>query len=129
MVANSSPPAPVGDLYHPPTPLPAMSPGSLIWAEKVRQPPLNPPGTIWRFLYHSRSRTGTDIAVSAFAIVPVVPAAAGGRRPIYAWAHGTQGQAASGQIGGCAACPEHSRAGPERYRLATASLTPAVVIG
>jgi acetyl esterase/lipase len=91
----SIPPSPPADLYQPPDPLPFAAAGTLIWAEKVLQPPLDPPGTIWRILYHSRSRTGADIAVSGFAIVPTAPVAAGSRRPIYAWAHGTQGQADS----------------------------------
>ena len=52
--------------------------------------PIHPPATIWRILYHSRSRDDHDIAVSGFAIVPKVPAPAGGR-PVYAWAHGTVG--------------------------------------
>jgi len=54
--------------------------------------PLNPPATIWRILYHSRSLSGRDIAVSGFVVVPVSAAPAGGR-PVYAWAHGSAGQA------------------------------------
>jgi pimeloyl-ACP methyl ester carboxylesterase len=42
-------------------------------------------------LYHSRSRTGSDIAVSGFVIVPKLAAPAGGR-PVFAWAHGTVGE-------------------------------------
>jgi alpha-beta hydrolase superfamily lysophospholipase len=87
---SASPPAPHGDLYEPPRPLPHRPPGTLIWAEKVRLP-LNPPATVWRILYHSRSRLGRDIAVSGFAIVPT-SAAPKGRRPVYAWAHGSVGQ-------------------------------------
>jgi alpha-beta hydrolase superfamily lysophospholipase len=90
--ANSArPPAPPGDLYQPPSPLPARRPGTLIWAEKVALP-LNPPATIWRILYHSRTVYGRDVAVSGFAIVPTVAAPRGGR-PVYAWAHGSMGQA------------------------------------
>ena len=88
----AEPPSPNGDFYLPPNPLPKAAPGTLIWAERVAQPKLNPPGTIWRILYHSRNRTGTDIAVSGLAVVPLTPVPAGGHRAIYAWAHGTVGQ-------------------------------------
>jgi acetyl esterase/lipase len=89
--ASKSPPAPSGDLYQPRKPLPQRPPGTLIWAEKVPLP-LNPPATVWQILYHSRSLAGKDIAVSGFAIVPT-SAAPSGRRPVYAWAHGSAGQA------------------------------------
>ena len=88
----AGPPSPKGSFYFPPKPLPKAAAGTLIWAERVAQPKLNPPGTIWRILYHSTNRTGTDIAVSGFAIVPLTPVPAGGHRAIYAWAHGTVGQ-------------------------------------
>ena len=90
---TAGPPAPPspGDLYTPPSPLRPAPPGTLIWAARFTGLPLNPPGTIWRFLYHSRNRVGADIAVSGFAIVPASRMPAGKRRPIYAWAHGTQG--------------------------------------
>jgi dienelactone hydrolase len=84
------PPAPSGDFYTPTSPLPQAPPGTLIWAEKVDKPALDPPGTIWRILYHSRSRADADIAVSGFAIVPAAPATT--PRPVYAWAHGSMGQ-------------------------------------
>jgi pimeloyl-ACP methyl ester carboxylesterase len=87
--ANSQ--APPGDLYQPPNPLPHRPAGTLIWAEKVPLP-LNPPATVWRILYHSRSLSGRDIAVSGFAVVPT-SAAPDGKRPVYAWAHGSAGQA------------------------------------
>ena len=83
-------PSPRGDLYEPPHPLPLAPPGTLIWAKKFKGLTLNPPSTIWQILYHSRSRTGHDIAVSGFAIVPKAPAP-DGDRPVYAWAHGTAG--------------------------------------
>ena len=82
--------APPGNLYQPPKPLAAAPAGTLIWAKQVTGIPLHPPATIWRILYHSRNRDDHDIAVSGFAIVPKVPAPAGGR-PVYAWAHGTVG--------------------------------------
>ncbi len=88
--ASAGVPTPPGDLYAPPRPLPVAPPGSLIWAKQFKGLTLNPPATIWRILYHSRSRTDHDIAVSGFAIIPTAPAPAGGR-PVYAWAHGTAG--------------------------------------
>jgi pimeloyl-ACP methyl ester carboxylesterase len=90
--ARSTPtvPRPSGDLYQPPSPLPAADAGTLIWAQRVTGIPIHPPATIWRILYHSRSRDDHDIAVSGFAIVPNASAPAGGRR-VYAWAHGTVG--------------------------------------
>jgi hypothetical protein len=86
--------APRGDLYRPPVPLPTAAPGTLIyaqlWAQRVADRPLYPTATIWLMLYHSRDRTGRDIAVSGFAVVPKRRAPAGGR-PVYAWAHGLVG--------------------------------------
>ncbi len=84
--------SPSGDLYQPPTPLPRANPGALIWAQRVSGLPLDPPATVWRLLYHSRSRTGADVAVSGYALVAASkPQAAG--RPVYAWGHGTAGEA------------------------------------
>ena len=74
---GSRPPAPIGDLYQPPTPLPPGPPGRLIGAQVVTRPPIDPPSTIWRILYHSRDRVGRDVAVSGFAIVPDAPLPAG----------------------------------------------------
>jgi pimeloyl-ACP methyl ester carboxylesterase len=79
-----------GNLYRPPSPLPLADAGTLIRAQRVTAIPIHPPATIWRILYHSRSRSDRDIAVSGFAIVPKVSAPAGGRN-VYAWAHGTVG--------------------------------------
>lgn len=82
-------PAPDGDLYSAPTPLPHGTPGQLIWAEKIALP-IQPPATIWRILYHSRTRLDADVAVSGFAFVANAKAPPGGR-PVQAWAHGTVG--------------------------------------
>ncbi len=62
-----------GDLYQSPDPLAPAPPGTLIWAEQVDDLPLDPPATVWRILYHSRSQDDRDIAVSGFAIVPTAP--------------------------------------------------------
>ena len=86
----SAPPAPHGDLYRPPQPLPPGKPGQIIWAQRVKGITFTPPQTVWRFLYHSRDQTGHDVAVSAFAIIPNTAAPKTGRA-VYAWAHGTTG--------------------------------------
>ena len=88
--ASAGVPSPPGDVYSPPRPLPVAPPGTLIWAKQFKGLPLHPPATIWRILYHSQSRTGHDIAVSGFAIVPTAPKPDGDRL-VYAWAHGTAG--------------------------------------
>ena len=75
----------------PPRRLPLKPAGTLIWAQKVPLP-LNPPATVWRILYHSRSLSGKDIAVSGCALVPTT-AAPRGALAVYAWAHGSVGQA------------------------------------
>jgi hypothetical protein len=85
-----TPPAPRGDRCQPPRPLPRRPPGTLIWAQRLPLP-LTPAATVWRILYHSRSHTGKDIAVSGLALVPATAAPAG-KRPVYAWAHGSVGQ-------------------------------------
>jgi pimeloyl-ACP methyl ester carboxylesterase len=87
---NAGPPRPPGDMYQPPRPLPERAPGTLIWAEKVALP-LQPPATVWRVLYHSRDLARRDIAVSGFAVIPA--GATPSQRPVYAWAHGSAGQA------------------------------------
>jgi alpha-beta hydrolase superfamily lysophospholipase len=84
-------PSPVARFYRLAHPLARRSAGTLIRAEKVPLP-LHPPATVWRILYHSRSASGRDIAVSGFAVVPA-SRAKGVRRPVYAWAHGSSGQA------------------------------------
>lgn len=89
--SSASPPSPPGDLYQPPRPLPKRPPGTLIWAQKVSLA-LNPPATVRRILSHSRSRTGADIAVSGFALIPDTVASRQGRQ-VYAWAHGSTDQA------------------------------------
>jgi pimeloyl-ACP methyl ester carboxylesterase len=89
--AAQLPPAPTGDLYQPPKPLPAGRPGQLIWATQVTGLPIHPTSRVWRILYHSQTRTGQDVAVSGLAIVPTAAAPQGGRE-IYAWGHGTVGQ-------------------------------------
>ncbi|HSV39511.1 MAG TPA: alpha/beta fold hydrolase [Nocardioidaceae bacterium] len=89
--ATPSVPSPRGDFYTPPDPLQPAAAGTLIWAEQVAGlEDIQPPATVWRILYHSRSRDNVDIAVSGLAVVPTAAPPDGGR-PVYAWAHGTVG--------------------------------------
>jgi acetyl esterase/lipase len=89
--ASAMPPTAPRSVYLPPAPLPERPAGTLIWAEKVELP-LHPPAAVWRMLYHSRDVHGRDVAVSGFAIVPPRRPGRGGRA-VYAWAHGSAGQA------------------------------------
>jgi hypothetical protein len=73
--------------YTPPTPLPAASPGDIIWSVPFAAVP---GAKAWKVLYHSRSVDGSDVAVSGLVVAPTGKAPAGGR-PVVAWAHGTHG--------------------------------------
>ncbi len=77
-----------GDFYVPPSPLPNAPAGRLIRAWEVP----SSVGRAWRILYHSRSLTGADIAVSGLFVRPAGPPPSGGF-PVVAWAHGTTGLA------------------------------------
>lgn len=91
-VSPSNPPK-ITSFFDPPNPLPHAAPGTLIRAQLITGVPGIPPGaTLWRILYHSRSASGRDVAVSGYAVVPGTPVPPGGR-PIVTWAHGTTGTA------------------------------------
>ncbi|HET6793060.1 MAG TPA: lipase family protein [Acidimicrobiales bacterium] len=75
--------------YVPPSPLPSGRPGEVIWARPA-------PGTAsarsYLVLYHSRSASGRDIAVSGQVWVPTTPyRGPGGGVPVLAYAHATTG--------------------------------------
>ncbi len=76
-------------VYTVPDPLPPAPPGTIIASEDLGPVP---GGERQRILYHSRSITGADIAVSGLLFVPSAAAPPGGR-PVLAWAHGTTGAA------------------------------------
>jgi alpha-beta hydrolase superfamily lysophospholipase len=77
--------------YRVPSPLPAAPAGTLIRTQQISSPGGIPTGAhTYRVLYHSRSLTGADIAVSGLVIVPATAPPRGGY-PILAWAHGTTG--------------------------------------
>ena len=69
-----------------PLPLEPGAPGDIIATESIALSG----GTGERFLYHSTSTAGEDIAVSGFLAVPDGEPPAGGW-PLVAWAHGTVG--------------------------------------
>jgi hypothetical protein len=77
-----------GPFYQPPNPLPPGPPGQLIRSEPISAPSRY---QAWRILYHSRTATGADIAVSGFAAAGPPPPTGG--RPALAYAHGTRGLA------------------------------------
>jgi hypothetical protein len=75
------------DLYQPLQPLPHAAPGTIIRKQALSAPTGS---HAWRVLYHSRSVSGRDIAVSGVVVVPDGPAPPGGRT-VVTWAHGTDG--------------------------------------
>ncbi len=90
---------PSGDFYDVPNPLPPGAPGTIIHAEPLAKPPSGTRG--FRVLYHSRSISGTDIAVSGLLFAP--SGGPGSNRPIITYAHGTTGlgdQCAPSKSGG-----------------------------
>jgi hypothetical protein len=86
---GSAPPEP-GAFYDPPRPLPAGTPGTLLRAQAVEDPPAGTRG--FRLLYLSRSHTGEPAALSALLLVPRRPPPPS-RRDIVAFTHGTVGVA------------------------------------
>src|SRR5579859_2207537 len=81
-------PAPSGDaFYTPPSPLPAGSPGDIIWDRPATSPVSG--DNAWQILYLSTTVQGTPTAVSGTLIVPTT--AYDGVRPVVAYAAGTQG--------------------------------------
>jgi hypothetical protein len=85
---------PSGNLYEAPLGMRPAAPGTRIWtqfyAQTAKSELFGVPTTVWSMLYHSRDRTGRDIAVSGYVVVPKRPAPAQGR-PVYAWAHDNVG--------------------------------------
>jgi len=79
-----------GAFYDPPRPLPSGTPGTVLRAQAVDDPPA---GTrAFRLLYLSRSHTGEPAALSALLFVPRRPPPTN-RRNIVAFSHGTVGVA------------------------------------
>jgi hypothetical protein len=80
--------APPGNaFYAPPSPLPAGSPGDIIWSRPSASPVSS--ANAWQVLYLSTTALGQPTAVSGTVIVPT--SAYPGTRPLVAYAAGTQG--------------------------------------
>jgi pimeloyl-ACP methyl ester carboxylesterase len=87
------PPAlPLTDFYSTPDPLPAGKPGELIRSEPAYQYRVCCEVSVVRILYHSRSPSGQDVAVSGVVLFPEKDPPPGGW-PIIAWAHEFTGAA------------------------------------
>ncbi len=83
---------PLTKFYDTPNPLPAGKPGELMRSERFDEYDLPYEISAVRILYHSRSPSGEDVAVSGVVLVPdgTPPA---GRWPVIAWAHDFIGSA------------------------------------
>jgi hypothetical protein len=86
-----TPSFPLTRFYDTAKPLPAGKPGELIRSEPFDQYDL-PFVVTLRILYHSRSATGDDVAVSGVVLTPAGDPPAGGW-PVIAWAHAFSGAA------------------------------------
>ena len=83
---------PLTKFYDTPNPLPAGKPGKLIRSEPFDEYVLPYQISAIRILYHSRSPSGEDVAVSGVVLVPDGTPPAGGW-PVIAWAHDFIGSA------------------------------------
>jgi pimeloyl-ACP methyl ester carboxylesterase len=83
---------PLTKFYDTPHPLPAGKPGELIRSEPYDGYDLPYEIAAFRILYHSRSPSGEDVAVSGVVLVPGGKPPAGGW-PVIAWAHDFIGSA------------------------------------
>jgi len=83
---------PLTSFYDTPHPLPSGKAGELIRSEPTDEYNLPFELSAWRILYHSRTASGEDVAVSAVVLVPDGTPPAGGW-PVIAWAHEFRGAA------------------------------------
>jgi hypothetical protein len=83
---------PLTKFYETPRPLSPGNGGELIRSEPIRQYSLPLELSALRILYHSRTATGKDVAVSGVVLVPDGKPPAGGW-PVIAWAHEFRGAA------------------------------------
>lgn len=83
---------PLTKFYETPNPLPGGRPGELIRKEEFDEYELADGVLAVRFLYHSRSAAGEDVASSGVVLHPDTKAPPGGW-PIVAWAHDVNGVA------------------------------------
>ena len=83
---------PLTSFYDTPHPLPQGKPGDLIRSEVIDQYSLPYELSALRILYHSRTASGEDLAVSAVVLTPDGKPPANGW-PVIAWAHDFRGAA------------------------------------
>lgn len=87
--APTAAPVATGDVHAVPEPLPPGEPGQLLRTEPATARVGGAATTL--VLYHSRSATGADEAVTGTVLVPTTPWAGPGPRPWVAYAPGSQG--------------------------------------
>ncbi len=91
-ISHASRTFPLTKFYVTPDPLPAGKPGELIRSEPFYEYNLSYEISAVRILYHSRSPSGGDVAVSGVVLLPEGTPPAGGW-PVIAWAHDFNGSA------------------------------------
>ena len=89
-LAAACAPAPPGDFYDAPDPLPFGKPGKLIWAEPMTAP--GPGLASARVMYHSRDAQDRDVAVTGTVSYPTAEPPTGGW-PVVSYGHGAEGMA------------------------------------
>lgn len=87
---RASQPVHISRFYDTPDPLPPGKPGGLIRSSPANDYFLSADFSAFRILYHSRSATGQDVAVSGVVLVPYGKPPKGGW-PVLAWSHAFMG--------------------------------------
>ena len=82
---------PLTKFYDTPDPLPAAKPGELIRSQPFDEYELPVTVAAVRILYHSRSASGEDVAVSGVVLYPYGKRPPAGGWPVIAWAHAATG--------------------------------------
>jgi hypothetical protein len=82
---------PLTKFYDTPDPLPAGRPGELIRSQPFDEYELPLSVSAVRILYHSRSASGEDVAVSGVVLYPYGKRPPAGGWPVIAWAHAATG--------------------------------------
>jgi hypothetical protein len=82
---------PITKFYDTPDPLPAAKPGELIRSQPFDEYELPISVAAVRILYHSRSASGEDVAVSGVVLYPYGKRPPAGGWPVIAWAHAATG--------------------------------------
>lgn len=82
---------PLTKFYDTPDPLPAGKPGELIRSQPFDEYELPLSVSAVRILYHSRSASGEDVAVSGVVLYPYGKRPPAGGWPVIAWAHAATG--------------------------------------